>query len=75
MKKFLLAAAAAALLTTSSFAGHKNDSNDRKMRHDYYAMQLQMVEQEMDMLKKRMSMLTAYQRQLKNMMTNELASH
>lgn len=75
MKNLILVGALLTALSAVSFAGHKNSDADVKMRHDYYAMQKEMIDDEMQYLERRMKRLTNYQRHLLNMMNNEGSTH
>jgi hypothetical protein len=69
MKKLVIAAAMIGALATAADAGPRNTM------HHQMQMQLEMVQKEMSILKARMKALSAYQRQLMNMMTNESSTH
>jgi hypothetical protein len=69
MKKLVIAAAMIGALATAADAG------PRHTMHQQMQIQLQMVQKEMSVLKARMKALTAYQRQLINMMNNESSTH
>jgi energy-converting hydrogenase Eha subunit H len=79
MKKLLITAAALAMLAIPSFAQEKNRSETEKMRFEmrmqFMKMSDDMINGQMAMLKMHETMLTNYQRILKQMMENESSSH
>ena len=77
MKKLILAVATLAALSTASFADQNTENINKidEMRKARYNMMEQMMSDQMATLKMQEAMLTSYQRILKQMMENELASH
>ena len=77
MKKLILAVATLAALSTASFADQNTENMNKmdEMRKARYSMMEQMMNDQMATLKMREAVLTSYQRILKQMMENELASH
>ena len=77
MKKLLLAGAALAMLSTASFADQNTENMNKmdEMRKQFMMMTDQMMTDQMSMLKMQESMITNYQKLLKQMMENESSSH
>lgn len=77
MKKLILAVATLAALSTASFADQNTENMNKmdEMRKARYSMMEQMMNDQMATLKMQEAVLTSYQRILKQMMENELASH
>ena len=77
MKKFFLTAATLAMLSTGALADQNLDNMNRmdEMRMAFMKMTDQMMDDQMSMLKMQETMLTNYQKLLKQMMENELNSH
>jgi hypothetical protein len=76
MKKVLLAATTLALLSTASFADQNTENENKmmEMRHQFYVMSDQMMTDQMSMLKMQETMLTNYQKLLKQMMENDASN-
>jgi hypothetical protein len=77
MKKYLLAAAAFGFLSTAALADQNLENMNRmdELRMQFFQMTDQMMSDQMAMLKMQETMLTNYQRLLKQMMENESSSH
>lgn len=77
MKKLFLAAATLVMLSTASFADQNSENANRmeEMRRQFFSMTDQMLTDQMNMLKMQETMLTAYQRLLRQMMQNENSSN
>ena len=77
MKKLIIAAAALVLLAAPSFADQNSENANRmaEMRMQFMKMSDDMINGQMAMLKMHETMLTNYQRLLKQMMENESSSH
>jgi hypothetical protein len=73
MKKLLLTVTTLALLSTASFADQNSENANRmmEMRKQFFMMTDQMMNDQMTMLKMQETMLTNYQKLLKQMMENE----
>lgn len=77
MKKLLIAAAALVMLAAPSFADQNTENMNRmdEMRMQFMKMTDDMINGQMAMLKMHETMLTNYQKLLKQMMQNESSSH
>lgn len=77
MKKLILAAATLVALSTASFADQNTENKNMmdEMRKARFSMMEQMMNDQMASLKMQETMLTNYQKILKQMMENELNSH
>ena len=77
MKKLILAVATLAARSTASFADQNTENMNKmdEMRKARYSMMEQMMNDQMATLKMQEAVLTSYQRILKQMMENELASN
>lgn len=77
MKKLFITATTLVLLSTASFAEKPTESTERMdaMRHSFMVMTQQLMDSQMEMLKTQETMLTNYQKLLKQMMENESSSH
>jgi hypothetical protein len=77
MKKFFITVSTLALLSTASFADQntENEAKMMEMRHQFFMMTDQMMADQMSMLKMQETMLTNYQKLLKQMMENDQGSH
>ena len=77
MKKLLITVAALALLSTASFADQNTENENKmmEMRHQFFMMTDQMMNDQMSMLKMQETMLTNYQKLLKQMMENDMGGH
>jgi hypothetical protein len=77
MKKFLITTAALVMMSTASFAEASQETQDKmyEMRMQFMTMTNQMIDGQMEMMKQHMSMLTNFQKLLKQMMDNESESH
>ena len=73
MRKLLYTTATLLVLVTPSFADQntENEANKMAMRKAFFAMTDQMMDDQMSMLKMQESMLTNYQKLLKQMMEND----
>ena len=76
MRKLIYATATLLVLVTPSFADQntENEANKMAMRKAFFSMTDQMMDDQMSMLKMQESMLTNYQKLLKQMMENDLNS-
>jgi predicted site-specific integrase-resolvase len=77
MKKLFLTAATLVMLSTASFADQNSENANRmeELRRQFFTMTDQMLTDQMSMLKMQETMLTAYQRLLRQMMQNENSSN
>ena len=77
MKKLIIAAAALVLLAAPSFADQNSENANRmaEMRMQFMKMSDDMINGQMAMLKMHETMLTNYQRLLRQMMQNESRSN
>jgi predicted site-specific integrase-resolvase len=77
MKKLFLTAATFVMLSTASFADQNSENANRmeELRRQFFTMTDQMLTDQMSMLKMQETMLTAYQRLLRQMMQNENSSN
>jgi hypothetical protein len=77
MRKFILAISTLGLLSTAALADQNLDNVNSmdEMRMSFMKMTDQMMDDQMSMLKMQETMLTNYQKLLKQMMENELNSH
>ena len=77
MKTLILAAATLVALSTASFADQNTENKNMmdEMRKARFSMMEQMMNDQMASLKMQETMLTNYQKILKQMMENELNSH
>ena len=73
MRKLFLSVATLALLSTASFADQNSENANRmeELRKQFFMMTDQMMNDQMSMLKMQETMLTNYQKLLKQMMENE----
>jgi hypothetical protein len=76
MRKLIYATATLLVLVTPSFADQNTENETRmmEMRKSFYQMTDQMMNDQMSMMKMQESMLTNYQKLLKQMMENDLNS-
>ena len=77
MKKLFITVATLALLSTASFADQNTENENKmmEMRHQFFMMTDQMMNDQMSMLKMQETMLTNYQKLLKQMMENDMGGH
>ncbi|MGB8313331.1 MAG: hypothetical protein WCE69_02480 [Aestuariivirga sp.] len=77
MRKLLYTTAALLVLATPSFADQNTENETRmmEMRKSFFQMTDQMMNDQMSMLKMQETMLTNYQKLLKQMMENDMGEH
>jgi hypothetical protein len=78
MKKLLLTAVTLVALSTASFADQNTENMNAmaaKRAHHFMMMTQAMMKHEMAMLKQQEAMLNNYQKQLKQMLDNDMGSH
>jgi predicted site-specific integrase-resolvase len=77
MKKLFITGATLVLLSTASFADQNTENQNKMdaMRKQFFMMTDQMMNDQMSMLKMQESMLTNYQKLLKQMMENDSGAH
>jgi hypothetical protein len=77
MRKLLYTTAALLVLATPSFADQntENETKMMEMRKSFFQMTDQMMNDQMSMLKMQETMLTNYQKLLKQMMENDMGEH
>lgn len=76
MKKLFITGATLVLLSTASFADQNTENANKmdEMRKQFFMMTDQMMDDQMSMLKMQETMLTNYQKLLKQMMENDTGS-
>jgi hypothetical protein len=77
MRKLLYTTATLLVLATPSFADQntENETKMMEMRKSFFQMTDQMMNDQMSMLKMQETMLTNYQKLLKQMMENDMGEH
>jgi hypothetical protein len=77
MKKLFITGATLVLLSTASFADQNTENQNKMdaMRKQFFMMTDQMMNDQMSMLKMQETMLTNYQKPLKQMMENDTGAH
>jgi hypothetical protein len=77
MKKLFITGATLVLLSTASFADQNTENQNKMdaMRKQFFMMTDQMMNDQMSMLKMQETMLTNYQKLLKQMMENDTGAH